>query len=131
MAEGTDGRQTVFIIVLDLTDDRGTGRAGYYYIEDGNGLRALPIFTSGEGVIRYAQTNSAALGDQMDTMEDLPTGHTGKLTDGRFVVLELVYPEELAEVMEEVEPDYLVRNPMPGERQEVMLLSDEAGKLLG
>lgn len=126
--------ETARVHVIGVGDeaDGAAGRASIYYIEDKGGLRAMPIFSSAslarEHIMSCLAENTPQ--EHMSMMEGLPAEHVGPLTEGRFSVLGVPWPQGLAELVWRCDVDYLVRDLRPGAGQEIMALSDEAKRLL-
>jgi hypothetical protein len=114
--------QILHVIGLGSREDWEAGRGSLYSIEAPNGEHALPVFTTPEKAERYWLANSGVR-DRLDIAENagLPVTHQGPLLQNRFVVMAM-WPETLALAAEQVEADYLLRDPRPGHEQEILRL---------
>ncbi len=110
------------IIGVGGSDDWEAGRGSFYFIEDKNGEKALPVFTTGETAVAYARANLDSPKAFMEMLESVPASHVGPLTEGRFVIMPLG-KEDVAWVAASLKADYLVRDPRPGHEQEILRFS--------
>src|SRR5215212_4330422 len=99
--------------------DWEAGRGSFYYIEDKNGEKCIPVFTSPERADRFAQANFNNPEAPLQMLESIGVVHAPALTSGRFIVMPL-RAEGLARAAAMVEADYLVRDPRPGDQQDIM-----------
>ena len=106
-------------IGLGSEADWGAGRGSFYFIEDKNGEKCIPVFTSAERADRFAQANFDNPGAHIQMLESIGVVHAPALTSGRFIVMPL-RAEGLARAAAMVEADYLVRDPRPGDQQDIM-----------
>jgi hypothetical protein len=109
------------LIGLGDSRDWEAGSGSLYYIEDKNGEKCLPVFTTPERASRYVQDNFDAPKAHLDMLESVPASHVGPLTEGRFVVISL-YTKGVAEAAAMIDADYLLRDPRPGKQQEIFRL---------
>ncbi len=107
------------LIGVGNSEDWAAGRGSLYYIEDKNGEKCLPVFTTPERVDRYVRANFGAPKAHMDMLESLPASHVGPLTEGRFVVMSLD-TKGVAEAAAMMDADYMLRDPRPGEQQQIL-----------
>jgi hypothetical protein len=113
----------VYIIGLGNTEDWDEGRGSLYYIEDKNGRTCIPVFSTPEGVERHIEANFNSAESHMQMMEGLLLSHVGPLTDGRFIIMP-VTEDLIFNKAREMGINYLVRDPRPGDQQEVMNVTD-------
>jgi hypothetical protein len=99
------------------------GKGSFYYIEDKNGEKALPVFTTGERAEQFAQANFESAEAHMQMFESLPVSHIPPLTAGRFIIMPLGI-EHVAKAAAMVDADYLIRDPRPGDQQEILRLRE-------
>ncbi len=111
------------IIGIGGSEDWEAGRGSVYYIEDKNGERALPVFTTGEAAHAHVKANFDRPEAHMAMLESVPASHVGPLTEGRFVIMPLGQ-EDVARVAASLEADYLIRDPRPGDEQEILRFSE-------
>ena len=107
------------VIGMGSEADWEAGRGSFYYIEDKNGEKCIPVFTSPERADRFAQANFDNPEAHMQMLESIGVVHAPALTSGRFIVMPL-HAEGLARAAARVEADYLVRDPRPGDQQDIM-----------
>jgi hypothetical protein len=107
------------VIGMGSEADWGAGRGSFYYIEDKNGEKCIPVFTSAERADRFAQANFDNPGAHIQMLESIGVVHAPALTSGQFIVMPL-RAEGLARAAAMVEADYLVRDPRPGDQQDIM-----------
>jgi hypothetical protein len=110
-----------YIIGVGDQRDWEAGRGSLYYIEDKNGEKCVPVFTTVEGVEGYIAANFDLPEAHMDMMESMPESHIRPLTEGRFIIIPLP-SEQVIGAAGMVGADYLVRDPRPGSEQEIMRL---------
>ncbi len=110
------------IIALGNEEDWRAGRGSIYYIEDRNGEKAMPVFTTPEKVERYVRANFDAPKAHMDMLESVPESQVKPLTEGRFIVMPLD-AAGVAQAAAMVGADYLIRDPRPGDEQEILRLT--------
>jgi hypothetical protein len=109
------------IIGLGDQKDWEAGRGSIYYIEDKNGEKCVPVFTTAEGVQRYIAANFNLPEAHMDMMEGMPESHIQPLTEGRFIIMPLP-AEQVIQAAGMTGADYLMRDPRPGSEQEIIRL---------
>jgi hypothetical protein len=107
------------VIGMGSEADWEAGRGSFYYIEDKNGEKCIPVFTSPERADRFAQANFDNPEAPLQMLESIGVVHAPALTSGRFIVMPL-RAEGLARAAAMVEADYLVRDPRPGDQQDIM-----------
>src|SRR5215211_1691160 len=107
------------VIGMGSEADWEAGRGSFYYIEDKNGEKCIPVFTSPERADRFAQANFDNPEAHLQMLESIGVVHAPALTSGRFIVMPL-RAEGLARAAAMVEADYLVRDPRPGDQQDIM-----------
>jgi hypothetical protein len=116
-------REYVYVIGLGNEEDWQARRGSLYYIEDRNGEKAMPIFTTPEKIERYVRANFDAPKEaHMDMLESIPALHTKPLAEGRYILMPL-NAEDVARAAVMVGADYLIRDPRPGEKHEILRLS--------
>jgi hypothetical protein len=109
------------LIGVGNSEDWEAGRGSLYYIEDKNGEKCLPVFTTPERVASYVRANFGAPKAHMDMLESLPASHVGPLTEGRFLIMPLD-TEGVAKAAAMIDADYLLRDPRRGKQQEILRL---------
>ena len=108
-------------------DDVGTqadlegGKGSVYYIEDRNGEKAMPVFTTRERASDYMRANFESAEAHMQMFESLPVSHIPPLTEGHFMVMRLKRMG-VAKAALIADADYLIRDPRPGDQQEILRL---------
>ncbi len=108
-----------YIIAVGTPADWKAGRRSLYYIEDGNGEKAMPVFTTGERAEEFGRANLESAEAHMQMFESLPISHIPPLTEGRFMIMPLE-AEGLATAALIADVDYLIRDPQPGDQQEIL-----------
>lgn len=111
------------IIGVGAVADWEAGRGSFYAIEDKNGEMAMPVFTTGERAENYARANFESADAHMQMFESLPVSHIPPLTEGQFVIMPLDR-EGVAKAALMADVDYLIRDPRPGDEQEILRLRD-------
>jgi hypothetical protein len=109
------------LIGLGDSGDWEAGSIGLYYMEDKNGEKYLPVFTTPEQAARYVRATFGAPKAHMDMLESVPASHVGPLTEGRFVVMSLD-TKGVAEAAAMIDADYMLRDPRSGEQQQILRL---------
>ena len=113
----------LYVIGVGDVEDWQAGRGSIYYFEDRNSEKALPVFsTPGEHANHYRRANFGTPKAHMDMLESVPRAHLRPLTEGRFIVMPLD-AEGLARAAAAVGADYAVRDPRPGDEQEILRLT--------
>jgi hypothetical protein len=112
-----------YLIGMGNEQDWQAGRGSIYYVEDRNGEKAVPVFTTSERVQKYIVANFGNPQAHMDMIESLPKSHIQPLTEGRFSVIPLKADGVAQVVAAMLEADYLVRDPRPGDEQEILRLT--------
>jgi hypothetical protein len=78
------------LIGVGNSEDWQARRGSLYYIEDKNGEKCLPVFSTLGRVASYVRSNFGAPKAHMDIiLESLPVSHVGPLTEGRFLDMPL------------------------------------------
>lgn len=109
------------IIGIGAVADWEAGRGSLYYIEDKNGEKGMPVFTTGEKAMNHARANFETAEAHMQMFENLPVSHIPPLTEGQFVIMPLDRDGVVrAALMADV--DYLIRDPRPSTEQEILCL---------
>lgn len=111
------------VIGVGTAEDWEAGTGSFYYIEDRNGEKALPVFTTSEASGQYIgriQTDPRA---HMDMLESAGLIGAPALTKGNFVVMPFS-AEGIAKVAAKIGADYLIRDPRPGREQEILRFSE-------
>ena len=111
----------LYIIGLGNAEDWEAGRGSIYYIEDRNGERRIPVFTTYEKLQEYAAANLDNPTVYLTMLESVGATHAAPLVADRFVVMPLD-ANGVAQAAALADAAYLVRDPRPGERQEVLRL---------
>jgi hypothetical protein len=99
--------------------DFEASRAGVPYMEDAYGERFLLLFTTREKAEAYLRQNFNTPEAHMSMLEGTPVSHLAPITAGRFSVA-LLSSEEIARLALEAGVDYLQRDILPGDTQEVI-----------
>jgi len=107
------------IIGVGSTEDWDAGRGSIYYIEDRRGETCLPVFTTPERAQWWVSANFNAPEAHMAMLESVGAGYAEPLTEGQFIVMP-VDSNSVAKAAAIVDADYLLRDPRPGEQQEVL-----------
>ena len=112
----------LYVIILGSDEDWEAGRGSTYYIEDRNGEKALPVFTTPEKAQQYIQTlsNPEAYSQLLESAE---VERAKPLVGERFVIMPFDV-NGVAEIAAAMEADYLVRDLHPGPQQEVLRFSE-------
>lgn len=112
----------LYIIGVGSLEDFESGGGSFYYIEDRQGERALPVFTTPEKIEKYAGMNLNSPGAHLSMLESIGAASTtAPLTEGRFSLWPLK-PDLVFRVASGIEADYLIRDPRPGTEQEIIRL---------
>jgi hypothetical protein len=112
-----------YIIGVGTVADWEAERGSLYYIEDKNGERAMPVFTTRQRAEDHARANFDAAEAHMQMFEGLPVSHIPPLTEGRFIIMPLQI-EDVVRTALMADVDYLVRDPRPGDQQEMLRLKE-------
>jgi hypothetical protein len=108
-----------YIIGVGTPADWEAGQGSLYFIEDKNGEKGLPVFTTGQRADDYARANFYSAEAHMQMFESLPVSHIPPLTEGRFVIMPL-QTEDVARAALMADVEYLIRDPRPGDQQEIL-----------
>jgi len=79
------------------------------------------VFTTGERAEEFARANFESAEAHMQMFESLPVSHIPPLTEGRFMIMPLGI-EHVAKAAAMADADYLIRDPRPGDQQEILRL---------
>lgn len=107
------------IIAIGSEGDWEAGRGSLYYIEDKNGETALPVFTTTEKADEFVRAHFNSPEAHMQMLESVGASHAAPLTTGRYMIMP-VRGEALAVAVARVGADYLIRDPHPGDQQEIL-----------
>jgi hypothetical protein len=110
-----------YILAMGSPADWEAGKGSLYYIEDKNGENGMPVFTTGERAREFERANFESAEAHMQMFESLPVSHIPPLTEGRFMVFPLG-TEDVARAALMADVDYLIRDPRPGDKQEILRL---------
>ena|SRR5215203_6306128 len=110
-----------YMIGVGAPADWEAGKGSLYYIEDKNGEKGMPVFTTGERARARARANFESAEAHMQMFESIPVSHIPPLTEGRFVIMPLER-EGVAKAALMADVDYLIRDPRPGDQQEILRL---------
>jgi hypothetical protein len=69
-----DQEEYLYIIGVGAVADWEAGRGSLYYIEDKNGEKGMPVFTTSERAMNYARANLENAEAHMQTFEILAGG---------------------------------------------------------
>jgi hypothetical protein len=116
-------REFLHVIGIGGPEDWEAGRGSFYYIEDKNNETALPVFTTGEAAEAHVEANFHIPKAHMEMLESAPTSHLDPLTEGRCVIMPLDR-EGVAQVAALLDADYLLRDPRPGNDQDILRFSE-------
>ena len=111
----------LYAIGLGDAEDWKAGRGGFYYVEDGKGDHALPVFTTRERAAGYATNNLRGPNAHLSMLESAGAVGVEALTKGRFVLM-LLSPEGAVKAALALGASYLIRDPRPGGNQEILRL---------
>jgi hypothetical protein len=114
-------KETYYIIGVGDVEDWEKGQGAFYYIEDRNGERCLPIFSTPEKAEGYAKANFGQPQAHLSMLESGGPTSSAALTGGRFSLMP-VDTEPLAGAAAAVDADYLVRDPRSRPTQETLRL---------
>jgi hypothetical protein len=112
-----------YILALGSPTDWDAGKGSLYYIEDKNGEKGMPVFTTPERAEHHARANFESAEAHMQMFESVPVSHIPPLTEGRFMVMPLGI-EDVARAAAMADVDYLIRDPRPGDQQEILRLKE-------
>ncbi len=116
----------LYIIGVGGPEDWDAGAGSLYYVEDKNGEKAMPVFTTSERIEKFIGDNFDSPEAHMQMLESLGVNvetHANPLTEGRFTVMP-VNNETFIRAALKAGIDYLVRDPRPGTEQEIFRLKD-------
>jgi hypothetical protein len=112
-----------YILAMGSPTDWDAGKGSLYYIEDKNGERAMPVFTTRQRAEDHARANFDTAEAHMQMFEGLPVSHIPPLTEGRFIIMPLQI-EDVVRTALMADVDYLVRDLRPGHKQEMLRLKE-------
>jgi hypothetical protein len=107
------------IIAVGTPADWDAGKGSLYYIEDKNGEKALPVFTTAERAEKFGRANFESAEAHMQMFESAAVSHIPPLTEGQFMIMPLGI-EHVAKAALTADMDYLIRDPRPGTVQEIL-----------
>jgi len=110
-----------YMIGVGAPADWEAGKGSLYYIEDKNGEKAMPVFTTGERAIEFGRPNFESAEAHMQMFKSLPVSHIPPLTEGQFMVMPLE-TEDVSKAALMADVDYVIRDPRPGDQQEILRL---------
>jgi len=116
-----DQEEYLYVIGVGAVADWEAGRGSLYYIEDKNGEKGMPVFTTSERAMNYGRANLESAEAHMQIFESLPVSHIPPLTEGQYVIMPLDR-EGVAKAALMADVDYLIRDPRPGTEQEILRL---------
>lgn len=111
------------MIGLGSPSDWQTGTGSFYYIEDRRNERALPVFTTQEAVDQYIEQTLDRPEEHRGMLESIGLLRPPALAEGNFVVMPFA-AEAVEEAAAKVGAHYLIRNPRPGDQQEIRRFSE-------
>ncbi len=114
-----------YIIGIWNTSDWYEGRGSLLYIEGRDGKKYLPLFTTREKVEGFIEANFNQPMAQMSMLESVGLSHARPLTEGRFIIMP-VDEKGVARAALIMDADFLLRDPRPGNQQEILRLPKEA-----
>lgn len=116
----------LYIIGLGTPADFEAGRGSLYYIEDKNGETALPVFTTPERLESFVGANLTTPEAYMQMLESLGARaetHAPPMATNKYTIMP-VNNDGLALAAQMMHADYLVRDPRPGNEQEILRLTE-------
>ncbi len=81
------------------------------------------MFTTGEAAEAHVKANFHIPKAHMEMLESVPVSHVGPLTGGRCIIMPLDR-EGVARVAALLNADYILRDPRPGNEQEILRVSE-------
>ena len=116
----------MYIIGVGSSRDWDRGNGSLYWIEDKNGERCLPAFTTPEGAEKHAEANFNSPESHMQMLESAAASggpkHVATLTRGRYIIMPVSH-ELLIEWALRMGVDYIQRDVRPGSEQEILRLN--------
>src|SRR5215210_1881743 len=82
MMRSMETEEHLHVIGMVSEADWEAGRGSFYYIEDKNGEKCIPVFTSPERADRFAQANFDNPEAHMQMLESIGVVHAPALTSG-------------------------------------------------
>lgn len=79
----TEQQEYQYILAIGSPADWEAGKGSLYYIEDKNGEKGMPVFTTGERAREFARIISGSAEAHMQMFESVPVSHIPPLTEGR------------------------------------------------
>lgn len=111
------------MIGLGSSSDWQAGTGSFYYIEDRRNERALPVFTTREAVDQYIKQTLNRPEEHRGMLESIGLLRPPALAEGNFVVMPFA-AEAVEEAAAKVGAHYLIRDPRPGDQQEIRRFSE-------
>ena len=112
----------LYVIGVGSPKDWEAGAGSIYYIEDRQGEKALPVFTTREHAEGFTRASFNTPDAHMSMLESGGFTVPQPLTEEGFKIMPLD-SEGVAEAAAIAKADYLVRDPRAGEQQEIMRLT--------
>jgi hypothetical protein len=113
--------EILYVIGIGSVADWEAGRGSLYWIEASNGEHALPVFTTRERAHEHWEAHLSETSARLQMVDSMPMTHQGPVLENQMTILPLRV-EDLALAAEQVEADYLIRDPRPGSEQETLRL---------
>ncbi len=107
------------IIVGDFIERGDLVGIELHYFVDTDDEKVIPVFTSHEHLEEYVRANLNTAEGHLDMMEGGDLTRARALSEGRFKGV-LMDVSNIAELAVDMEADWLMRDPRPGEQQEVL-----------
>jgi hypothetical protein len=106
------------LIVGDFVERGDMVGIELHYFVDTDDEKVIPVFTSHERLEDYVRTDLNTPEGHLDMMEGGDLTRARALSEGRFKGV-LMDVNDIAELAVEMEADWLMRDPRPGEEQDV------------
>ncbi len=113
-----DNERLWAIVVGDVIERGDLVGFELHYFVDTDDEKVIPVFTSPERLEVYVRTALDTPEGHLDMMEGGDLRRARALTEGHFEGV-LMDANDIAELAVEMEADWLMRDPRPGEEQEV------------
>jgi hypothetical protein len=113
------GSERLYLICVGTADDwvERSGGGVYYFVAAGE--KYIPVFTTLERAKRYMAAKLQEPGAHLDLLESGGVENAAAVTAGDFSSLEMDI-ELVAELAADMDADWLIRDPRPGDQQEVL-----------
>jgi hypothetical protein len=111
--------EKVYAIGVGDAEDVKAERASLYYVEGEHGEKGLPVFTSREKLFGYVEDNFHTPEAHLSFLDRIDLKGVEPLTEGRFSAVTLD-SMGVASVVASIEADYIIRDPRPGDQQEIL-----------